>query len=741
MLSLYTRFIASDVPTSFGNKGSCTIFGDSDDHNKFYVLPEAPTFHEFNEKTRSPAFNMSWYYGSGRKSGGICTFTVALPMPKVADEKVKKVLLAAVTQDATVRNRALILFEMAKAKAANDNSGAEQRRNSLGLSEEQAKKYYQQYQASGDELQFYPNNDKVDFVPVPYTSGTVSIKGFGAIQAFQDWKNDPSRKAEFSQDFQATPSHLNDNTAVVSFPLNDHEVNLFWQALGGYDPSKKSGSAGELPKLKSELSSSVIAVQYTVGFEAMLPKAQAIVKLEQSAVAQVLKENRSASAGWGQTRHWQAVVGKAIHKHSAGAIQLILPSSLSDEKGKKTIQETLSAWAEVQLANMVQEQLPNVTLNDLTNDPDGTAQRVEAIQNQTRTYDISKSIANAANPNGQLPRIDTLVDKDSLTRHFQLIDLNKSPYRDINFIVQPPSDSLFASLKIESLVLTQISYDDKALLGKESKKPVSSLIFDKQSKRAEFEGTFDVNGQGMVDYSYVVTYQDGARQFECRNRKLDTGVNGYFLSFDKSALGVLEVKFNSAGLPWGVLESVIVESKYEGEVLPPVRFEQSAVLSVVKPLGQRVAGNFQYKVRFHFKGNEQPLYFPSDATEWKGLRMEDGGAGSDGVALPNPFGVGSGVKVLKFELDGKAARALLKVQYTVPVAGGAEKSFSSTVELGEGQRAIAWPVPTSSGGQGRLKVELARVYDAEDEGRTVTKIEIPANATVILVGLKDIIGV
>ncbi len=476
MLSLCPRFIANNIPSSFGQESNYTVFGDSDDPNLFYLLPEFPTFHQLDSKTPSPSFSMIWYYGSDKK-GGVCTFTVALPLPDTGNPKVRERLVAAIRQDTKATERAQGLFDMAKANAAGNNAEAEAKREYLGLTVDQAKNYYAQFKKDGDYTQFLPNDTSLKFQAVPYTNGKVTVKGFGGDDAFQKWQNSGADDAKFSQDYQATPSKLNNNTAVVSFDLTNLGVNLFWQALGGPDFSADSSKV-KATGFDSTLAPSVVAVQYTVEFEAMLPAAKAIVTLKQRTVARLLKETRTGMNTWGEEKSWQDVVGKQYQQYIDQSLEVKLPPFLNNENDKKIIRETLDAWAQAQLVDMLKAQLPDVKLSDLGTSASDPMQKIEAIQDQSRTYELSQSIKNTASPNGQLTRISDIVSKDKLSAFFQLIDLNKVPYIDVTVIVEPPNARVFEDLSISSVVVTQINYASKPLRDKKTKENVSVLTFD-----------------------------------------------------------------------------------------------------------------------------------------------------------------------------------------------------------------------------------------------------------------------
>ncbi len=731
MLALYSTFIATKIPGPFGQPNNYTLFADDTDTNTFYILPEYPNYLETPGST--PGFAMIWYAGGGVENGGILTFTVALQMPNAQDKTVRTALNDAIHGNAVVKTRAQQVFQMAKDNADGNKSAADRQRLALGLTEDRAQKYYDAFVPKGDYTQFLPTGDGLVIKPVPVTSGSVTIRGFNNPELFKTWDEKGQDTASFTGLFETTPSYLNDNAAVISFSLNSTGVNLFWHALGG----PKFSATGAPKGYDSGAANSVVAVEYTVGFDAMLPAATAVVTLDKSKVASYIKKTTKDT--WGHTK---TTITKKYNEDINSSIEISLPSSsyLNTASGKESVRDSLQSWAQTQLESMLQSQLPDIPLDKLGGG-DVTDETINEIQNQSRSYKLSEAIDIQKRPQGQLPMVGELLKGGTLNDYFSVLDLNHTPFINVDVTVNPPAQDLLQSRGVRTLVVTQMTYGDNVLRSKtQPSKEVHTVEFPSNAatEQVQLIGSFGKKSltNDLIDYSYMVTYEDGTAPYRVNNVKVKTAEQGFFVSIPAVHLGVLYAKLDGTNLPWGILERVRVEVKYEG------LYAQNLVLTgevmtatVMKPIGQPVDKPLQYKVTMYLKGGGTPFYYPIDGSSYSSQSLEI----SHNIAIESGLGSG-GLTNYVFQLDDPAVdRALLRVSYKLPLVDEQSREFADMLTLDrKSAQSVTWSVPSPATGYGQLTITKARTYDAEGDSFAPTLETIDPSTTQILIGLKTI---
>jgi len=175
--SLYTRITAKDIPGPYQKNYEYTLFRDAEDVDLYYIMPSAPIFNETANGSGIPSFSMVWYSSTSGKSGGVCTFQIALPMPDTTDSSVIEKLAVAISQDRALIQQAKQILQMAELEVAGKTEDADKIRVAEGLSVSQAEQYYSQYDQKKDFTQFFAVPNKLRFQPMPVKSGFGDLAG------------------------------------------------------------------------------------------------------------------------------------------------------------------------------------------------------------------------------------------------------------------------------------------------------------------------------------------------------------------------------------------------------------------------------------------------------------------------------------------------------------------------------------------------------------------------------------
>lgn len=706
MLSLYSRFIAKDIPDAYGNPTSYTIFGDTESKDTFYLLPEFPSFLP-NPATGAPSFSMVWYYGKKITPGGVCTFTVGLPLPDTHDPKVRKLLSAAIGRNADLSFRAQKILELAQ---SSEPAVRQQIAKEIGLTDAQATAYAAAYDKTRDYTQFLPSDDTLIIKAVPITSGTVTVQAFGSPDLYASWKDGNAAPTE-TRVLTVTPSFLNSNAAVVSFDLTEKGAAMFWFAMGG--PSFEQGE--EPAGYDAELQSSVVAVTYAVGFDAVLPAAEAVVTLNHNTIMSLV-QTRSKDT-WGHEK-----IDKIEKKYSQtvkDAITLTLPSSayLASKDAKASVEASLQDWAQKQLESMMESQVPALKLADMSDDIDNSS--FSSLQDQTRTFRLSQAINFTARPQGQLPSIRQLLPKGADPHQFfRSMDLNQRPYFRLDLVLTPPSKTVLTALQVDALTISRIEYGGQSLTDKTAERnEVHALAFRPASEdygAVTLEGTFDSRKKDSrkVLYSYVVTYADGSQPYKVAEASADEDNQVYFSGAD---LGVVYATFLGSDLPWGVVDEAQVTVKYEDDFTRQFSLkEKSLPFSLAKPIGRKVDRPIQYRLVLVLKNNGGTILYPADGESFVPAPI----AGDADPKIYLKSGISHGNRNYTFSLSGSdVERAQIRASYTLPVEGAHSRVFDTTITLSKGgASSYVWQVPAPSVVAGddspALRIIKARAFDA-----------------------------
>lgn len=665
------------------------LFPDSEDPNMYYALAENPTF--LADGNGNPSVNLTWYFGSGVTSGGICTMAVALPMPDGNNPVVRSRILEALRGDKSTSRIAKATLDLCKAMDAGDSARVAQLKQELGMSDAMADSKKAAWDNKGDWEQFLPSTEKFVIRPIPFRTGKVTVKAFANKDAYK------AEEAQFAGSFETTPSLFNSNAAVVTFNLSDLGANLFWHALGGWqlDPSSPKPTGYD----QARGGSSVISVVYQVAFDGMLPEAKATVTLNHAVLAKLDIGTKVTRGTWG-SRHEDVMRGKEYNDAINSATEIVLPAVASKDD-KDSVQKMLTDWAAKQLEDMVKTQFPQVSLNDLSVDG---ARTIQAAQQQSRTYKLSQAVTLPKQPQALLPKIDGIVKAEALGKFFQLIDLNDVPYVNVGLTVRPPNLGFLKARQVDRFVVTQLKYADQNLLDANGRKVenIEYISAGPQKDSQTYRGTFGRNNQDRsIHYSYLVTYEDGTPSF--RSQALNQTDNNY-LDLGSVDIGVLSVSLNSIDLPWDVLSSADVLLRY-GDWEKAVRLPRdSAPLLISKAFGQAMDKVLSYRLTLN------PTSGAPVTSENIAVPLVRGQAE---ITLRSPLG--SRTSQIRFELDDAVNKAQLRTEYIFR-GEGPDRVFYQLIQLDRAAKTSSyeWNVPVSDDKPGALRVVKARVNGTTD---------------------------
>lgn len=686
MLKISPIVIAKDVPGDLV-KTSYALYPDTADPNLYYALAETPTYAAGPDG--GPSFNLTWYFGSGATAGGICTLTVALPIPDLNKKGVRDSIAGALNQDQSVRNIAEKTYDLCRAFEVNDTAKINALKADLGLSDKAAADKKAVFDKSRDWQQFLPAAGSLKISAIPFKSGSVAVQAFLSEELYQQGSPEYS-----SGKIQTTPSLINSNAAVVTFNLKDTGANLFWHGLGGWAFDGTGGKVSGFDAGKG--GQSVVTVAYNIAFDGMLPEAKATVTLNKSVIAKLDVESQVKRGSWGREYREDVVRGKEYRDAIQSATKIELPA-VSSAQDKDNIQKLLTDWSARQLEDMTKSQFPNVKLEDL--DLNG-ARKISAVTDQSRSYSLSQAVTIPKSPQAQLPKIDGLVQKDDLKKYFQLINLNDRPYFNVDLTVRAPNLDYLKLRQVERFVVTQLTYANDKLRSSDGKE-VSTLEFvvgETQAPGRTLSGTFDSRTPNKsLEYSYLVAYSDGAPSYQVNGVKQSGGDN--YLDLGGVDIGVLSVSLDSIDLPWDVIVSAKVDLAY-GDWTKTVALRKGEKPLVVKPFGKAINKPLSYKLTINLATGA-----PQTGPEVTIAPVR----GNAEITLRNPLG--DMLNPISFSLDSKVSKAQLRVEYTLR-GGGADRVFQQMIQLDSSNpetKTYVWKTPVFSGEPSSFKVTKARV--------------------------------
>lgn len=650
------------------------LFPDSEDPNVYYALAENPIF--LADGYDNPGVNLTWYFGAGVTSGAICTMALALPVPDVGDLSVKGRIVEALREDKSTARIAKATFDLCKAMDAGDSARVAQLKQQLGMHDGMAESRKAAWNKWGDWEQFLPSNERLQIRPVPFKPGKLTIQAFASKDACK------VGEAQFARSFETTPTLLNNHAALVTFNLSDPDANLFWHALGGWQPDSSSPKPAAFDRACGE--SAVISVIYQVAFDGALPEAKATVTLNQAVLSRLDIGTKA----------------KAYNDAINSATEVVLPAGAFNDD-QDSVQKVLTGWAADQLEDMLKTQFPQASLGDLSVEG---AHTIQAVQQQSRTYKLSQPITLSKRSQALLSKMGDIVNATVLGKVFQLVDLNEVPSLKVGVTVQPPDFGFLKARHIDRFIVTHLNYADQSLLDANGNK-VTVIEYTSaamQQASTSLKGTLDRNTRNpTVHYSYLVSYADGTPAF--RPPQLNRTDSNY-LDLGSVDIGVLSVSLNSIDLPWDVLDRAEVLLRYgDWEKVILLRKDRPQLL-VSQVFGQAMNQVMSYRLT---------LYPTSDIPVPGELIAVPLVRGQADITLRSPLG--SRTSPILFELDADVDKAQLRLEYLFRSAGP-DRVFRQLVQLDRAANisSYEWNVPVSDDSPSALRVVKARVNGTTD---------------------------
>ncbi|MCG7564563.1 hypothetical protein [Pseudoalteromonas sp. McH1-42] len=705
MLKIAPAVYAKKIPSEYGPM-DYILYPDSEKEGSYYAMAERPTFQV--DENGDPCFNLTWYFGSGETPGGICSMTVALPIPDMNNKEVQSKIIAALTGDQKTQDVAQKTFELCQAMDAEDQDQVTALQKELGFDNDTAKQKYNLYNKTSDWTQFLPKIGNLKISPMPYKSGEVTVQAFANEDAYQ--KGTPAAE---SGKLTTIPSSMNSNDAVVTFNLQDLGANLFWHGMGGWSFAEEGVQA---PPSDDEAvgGSSIITVSYKVEFDGLLPAAEAVVTLNKEVMAKLDIEDVVKRGSWGRRYREKEVRGKEYIDAINNSTKITIPAVIDEGDTKQDITKLLTDWSAKQLEEMAASQMPNVNMDDLKL---GDIEKLKTVNEQKRTYSLAQAVRINKYPQAQLSKISSLLKNPNiheLKKFFNVINLNDKPYFNVNLTVGTPSISRLKELDINSLVVTSLEYHNSKLRDKDGNE-VSTISFESskdQPASKELIGTFSKGGKAKgLRYSYKVIYNGGTDAFEVKDIEQSGDQN--YLDLSSLSLGVLNITVKGQDLPWEVLSNVNVEIDGDGWTGSTRLDNNKTTGNIIKHIGKDVKTAPAYKITYNFISG-------SAVTKTGIVENFENGIGT--IMLKSPLG--DRVYDVNFELGNEVSKAKLRVEYTVADDKGTDHVFKGKIELDKsGSDSATWKVPAKSDSQSSIfKVIKLQVKTASGQTQEVSDL-------------------
>lgn len=692
---MLTRHIQKSIEIlDSGQQYKYTCYGDHEDKNKFYVIPETPEYAL--DKDGKPKFQFYQYRGDARnpEEGGFGVFTVRLPFPNTAQKDKIKVQLqeGLASQLETRAKKTLVLVKAYRNKQEADWQSL---KNQLGYTDEQVRSLSAQYEESKGWEQYLqtPDLSAIKLESVPYTDAEVSLLIGDAPDNFFEKKLNPT-----------SPSKLGDNETVFVLSLSDKGASFFEQAL------KKSAG------------SSIAAVKYKLSFECVLPAATVNVFYNAEEVRKFSREvNRNI---WGQATE-EKVRDEYQQKNAAG-VKIFLGSTegLTDKETKE-LEKELREWGQTQLDDILSNQTGGLDMSNIgqrfKTNPDKVSEELKNTKDINRTFTESRIVTYTVYPQMQLPSIEALVGEANLKDYFHEVDLKDDFFKKKAVKIQTNAD--FEKLGIHSIEV-KLDYENE---------PQGELVFNRNNP-AEVQDVvwylkFVEQGNKKTPihkykYSYQVNYLGAGKSFQSETKETDEDV----LTINVGDVGIVHADISTGGINWSLVERSQVKLKYEDSGVGVIEAERILTEknikadSFIKPIFVPRTKAIQYRTKFFMKDGKEFWFAPGDIDDTPVSWASE--FGSD-IHIDDPFKETLEYTILAVGLDSKTEAIVVELSYSEP---GIDYSPGKTITLDSNHRSEKWAVPTinkdkakvNSSGFIQFKNGTTRQFSGEQSAKTST---------------------
>ncbi|WP_431889183.1 hypothetical protein PJ912_27610 [Pectobacterium colocasium] len=550
-----------------------TCYGDSENKNIFYVVPEIPIFSGQESK---PDF-LFYKYRKEEQQGGYAQFTVKLPVPTQSEgDKIKTQLYKGISPQLAAKSRLIVKYVQAENKLTADptNKANQEAREkafkNTGLTEEQAKEYVVAYDPKGDGEQFLgrlmPDENKIELRQPRYTSAQASLI-INENKVFYSQQPTP-----------LSPSGLGNNDTVFSLSLTGLGATLFENVLKG-TPSNAS-----------------VGIRYNFTLDASLPAVKVIVTYDSEKMKTVAQTI---------TRHtWSADEKEITREFSEkGAAKVsVIPGLSPQEMGMKDEQynawiKTFEDWGQAQLQQILSSQTGLDMSLDLLNDAGSFDKFKESLKNTqsfTRVYEENRVVPFSIAPQAQLPSILSIVGAGKVDDYFKEYDLDDPFFQFIQPEFYVSQD--LAKYNIENIIVIA-KYDDNH---------VSTLRFDnKNSAPQKTEKWYIDKKLGRTySYSYTVNFS-GLHSKPYHSGKIDV-TDSLVQYINMAQCGIVYAQVDSLldEQAWKTFSQVLLKAQYSDPAHNIELKSDVQLLNVSTP-----PKPFIYPVGMK---PENPIYFTTD---------------------------------------------------------------------------------------------------------------------------------
>ncbi|MBN3194644.1 MULTISPECIES: hypothetical protein [Pectobacterium] len=514
------------------NEYTYTCYGDSENKNIFYVVPEKPVFSGQGNK---PDF-LFYKYRKEEQQGGYAQFTVKLPVPTASEsEKIKTQLYKGIMPQLAAKSKLIVQYIKAEkafnadpTNKANQDAKNEAFQNA-GLTEEQAKKYISTYNPDADDDQFLgqlmPDDaPKIELRQPHYTSAQASLIII-ENNAFYCQMPTP-----------LSPSGLGNNDTVFSMSLTGQGATLFEQVLKG---TQSNASVG---------------IRYNFALDASLPAVKVVVTYNSEKMKEVAQTI---------TRHtWSADEKEITREFSEkGAAKVSVITSLSAQKmGMKDEQynawiKTFEDWGQAQLQQILSSQTGLDMSLDLLNDAGNFDKFKESLKNTqdfTRVYEENRVVPFSITPQAQLPSIRSIVGDKEIDNYFKEYDLDDPFFKFIQPEFHVSND--LAKYDIENIVVVAKYGDNNA----------STLVFDSKNSEPKKTEKWYINEKLGRSYSYTYTVNfSGLHSKPYQSGKINVN-DSLMQNINIAECGIVYAKVDSLldAEAWKTFSQVLLKTQY-----------------------------------------------------------------------------------------------------------------------------------------------------------------------------------
>ncbi|WP_017346986.1 hypothetical protein [Pantoea sp. A4] len=461
-----------------------TCFGDSDDKNIWYVVPEIPVFTK--KDNGGPNFMFYKYFGE-EQEGGYAMFSVMLPQPTEELKSQIKVQLLGdeLTNQLKAKSKLIVIYAKATADYAanpNDKAKKEAKDKALkdtGLTDQQASEYLKKYDKTAGDDQFL-----VDLMP----SGASAIKliqpSYTAANATLIMDNNKDYYREIPTDQH--PSGLGDNNTIFSLSLTKDGAQIFENVLRG----STDGSS--------------VGIRFDFNINALLPAATVTVKYDQKITKSLVLETSHHTWSADEKKITQsfyekeAIVVKPEFKLTAADLGMT-----GDQYNKWT--ENLTKWGQTQVEQILSSQTGLDFGLNLLNDAGEYRKFQESLDQTkdfTRVYEQNSAVAFSIYPQEILPSITSLVGEEKVDEYFKAYNLDDPFFKDFQPAFIVPSD--LEKYHISNVIVNAKYNGD-----------VDTLIFnkDKPSEQSTKRWHLDQKIGRTLSYNYEVTFTGGGAEY------------------------------------------------------------------------------------------------------------------------------------------------------------------------------------------------------------------------------------